>query len=83
MSFFHQTITSDPEEEQDRVSFDSDLLACYKERLSSKEDNEEEEEEEEEYLEEEEEEEKKPEKRVSFNEDVLVCPTYTREEYDR
>ena len=83
MSFFHQTITSDPEEEQDRVSFDSDLLACYKEGLSSKEDNEEEEEEEEEYLEEEEEEEKKPEKRVSFNEDVLVCPTYTREEYDR
>ena len=90
MSFFHQTITSTDSEEEaegERISFESEVLACYKERLSSKEEEEDsaEEEEHKEKHEEEQEEDsrKKPEKKVSFSEDVLVCPTYTREEYDR
>ena len=67
------------------------VLACYNERLSTSKEEEEEDFGEEEKL--------KPTKKVSFefqddvypvawfkvsfHEDVLVCPTYTRAEYDR
>jgi len=68
-------------EEEERISFESEECACYKERLSSKEEEDESEEREEEEEEDTPEEDKK--RHVSFSEDVLVCPTYTREEYDR
>ena len=51
MSFFHQTIAfSDDEEvdEDERISFESEVLACYNQRLSSSKEDEEEESEEEE-----------------------------------
>ena len=54
MSFFHQTIVfSDEEEEEEeegveeRVSFESEVLACYNQRLSSSKEDEDEESEEE------------------------------------
>ena len=66
MSFFHQTIAfSDDEdgEEEERVSFESEVLACYNQRLSSsKEDDEDEEESEEEEADEE----KSKAKKVNF-----------------
>jgi len=84
MSFFHQTIAfsdeEEGEEEEERVSFESEVLACYNQRLSSSKEDEDEDEESEE---EEADDEKTKAKKVSFHEDVLVCPTYTKAEYDR
>ena len=94
MSFFHQTIAfsddEEGEEEEERISFESEVLACYNQRLSSSKEDEDEE------SEDEEDEKTKTKKvifgsflflliitQVSFHEDVLVCPTYTRAEYDR
>ena len=49
MSFFHQTIAfsdeEEGEEEEERVSFESEVLACYNQRLSSSKEHEESEEE--------------------------------------
>ena len=96
MSFFHQTIAfsdeEEGEEEEERVSFESEVLACYNQRLSSSKEEEDEESEEEAG-----DEKTKAKKvnfslisfdlhnrtQVSFHEDVLVCPTYTKAEYDR
>ena len=51
MSFFHQTIAfsddEEGEEEEERVSFESEVLACYNQRLSSSKEDEDEESEEE------------------------------------
>ena len=66
MSFFHQTIAfSDEEEgeEEERVSFESEVLACYNQRLSSSKEDEDEDEESEE---EEADDEKTKAKKVNF-----------------
>ena len=51
MSFFHQTIAfsdeEEGEEEEERVSFESEVLACYNQRLSSSKEDEDKESEEE------------------------------------
>ena len=98
MSFFHQTIAfsdeEEGEEEEERVSFESEVLACYNQRLSSSKEDEDEDEESEEEADDEKTKAKKvnfslipfdpfTKTQVSFHEDVLVCPTYTKAEYDR
>ena len=66
MSFFHQTIAfsdeEEGEEEEERVSFESEVLACYNQRLSSSKEDEDEDEE----SEEEADDEKTKAKKVNF-----------------